>query len=97
MPDALRPSSIASNIVVANSFTPTSGAEEKFHKWYEEDYIPVLRQVAGWARTRRYKLEDRGLTGLKVSEATKELPGFLEISGTSQLAFSAIQLLSNSS
>jgi len=80
MPDALRPSSIASNIVVANSFTPTSEAEDKFHKWYEDDYIPILKQVPGWARTRRYKLEDRGLVGLNVSEATKELPQFLEIS-----------------
>jgi len=80
MPDSLRPSSIASNIVVANSFTPVPGTEVKFHKWYEEDYVPALREVPGWARTRRYKLEDRGLTGQKVSDFTEELPQFLEIS-----------------
>ncbi|KAF8342601.1 uncharacterized protein EI90DRAFT_3029553 [Cantharellus anzutake] len=90
MPDALRPSSIASNIVVTNSFTPAPGTEEKFHKWYEEEYIHALKQIPGWARTRRYKLEDRSLTGLESSELAKDIPQFLEVS-----EFDALSVLRN--
>lgn len=85
LPEAIRPSSIASQIVTFNSFTPQPQGEATFNDWYEKDYIPALSKIPGWVRTRRFKLDDVALSGLSVAGEEKEkgagIPIFLELSG----------------
>jgi len=81
LPYAIRPSSIAASIVVANSFTPAPSDEEAFHNWYENEYVPALKDVPGWNRTRRFKLADVVVSGLDHANGPpKEPPTYLEIS-----------------
>lgn len=70
----------APGIVIFNSFTPAEGQEQTFHDWYEKEYVPAVKEVAGFNRTRRFKLEDGGITGLKKDDF-KAPPTYLEVSG----------------
>jgi len=79
LPDALKPTSVATGIVVYNSFTPAEGTEQAFHDWYEKEYIPAVNQIPAFHRTRRYKLEEHVVSGLKKAEI-KPAPKYLEIS-----------------
>lgn len=38
--------------------------EAEFHRWYDEEHVPLLRKVPGWLRTRRFILTDSGVTGM---------------------------------
>jgi len=78
LPEALRPTSVAAGIIILNSFTPAEGKEQAFDDWYEKEYIPAVKEVPGFNRTRRYKLEDVVTAGLKKDEI-KAPPVFLEI------------------
>ena len=80
LPDALKPTSVATGIVVYNSFTPAEGTEQAFHDWYEKEYIPAVTQIPAFHRTRRYKLEEHVVSGLKKAEI-KPAPKYLEVSG----------------
>jgi pimeloyl-ACP methyl ester carboxylesterase len=44
------------NVMIAVSFALHDGAdkEEELKKWYEEEHVPLLQQVPGWRRTRRF-------------------------------------------
>lgn len=33
-------------------------AEKEYHDWYAEEHIPMLHHIAGWSRTRRFRLLD---------------------------------------
>lgn len=77
-PEDLRPSSIAAGTVIFNSFTPAEGSEDAFNTWYEETYIPKVKTIPGWSRTRRYKLDGAVFAGLKKAEA-KPVPKYLEV------------------
>jgi hypothetical protein len=83
----LKPTSVAAGIVIYNSFTPAEGTEQAFHDWYENEYIPAVKQIPGFHRTRRYKLEEAVVSGLKKAEV-KPAPNYLEVSGTSRLSAS---------
>lgn len=78
--DAVKPTSVATRIVIYNSFTPAEGTEQSFHDWYESEYIPALKQIPTFHRTRRYKLEEHATNGLKKAEI-KPAPKYLEVSG----------------
>ncbi|KAF8309090.1 hypothetical protein DL93DRAFT_2086117 [Clavulina sp. PMI_390] len=78
LPEALKPTSIASGIAIFNSFTPPADGEEAFNDWYEKEYIPAVKQVPGFYRTRRFKLVDGGINGLKKDEFKKP-PVYLEL------------------
>jgi len=81
LPAALDPTSIASNIIVCNSFTPVQSNEQAFHNWYDNEYIPALKQVPGWHRTRRFKLSDAQVVGLEAQvRKPSDPPTFLEVS-----------------
>lgn len=36
---------------------------EDFHRWYDEEHVPMLMKVPGWLRSRRYILVEDGTTG----------------------------------
>ncbi|KAF9517573.1 hypothetical protein BS47DRAFT_1339437 [Hydnum rufescens UP504] len=81
MPNALDPTSISASIIVCNSFTPVQSNEQAFHNWYENEYIPTLKQVPGWHRTRRFKLSDVQVVGLEAQVRKPfDPPTFLEVS-----------------
>lgn len=83
----MKPTSVAAGIVVYNSFTPAEGTEQAFHDWYENEHVPALKQIPGFHRTRRYKLEELVVTGLKKAEI-KPAPKYLEVSGMSRFPIS---------
>ncbi|MBO0730067.1 MAG: hypothetical protein J2P57_12465 [Acidimicrobiaceae bacterium] len=65
---------------------PPDGVEE-FHRWYTEEHIPMLMEVPGWLRVRRYHLADGG--GLPfvavhdlASEDVLDHPGHLKARST---------------
>jgi hypothetical protein len=37
---------------------PAPGTEAAFHDWYRQEHIPMLSQVPGWLRSRRFELTD---------------------------------------
>jgi hypothetical protein len=50
------PASDAPSVVVATSMSVPAGTEDDFHAWYTTEHIPMLLEVPGWQRTRRYRL-----------------------------------------
>jgi len=36
---------------------------DEFHKWYDEEHVPMLMKIPGWLRSRRYILLEEGVTG----------------------------------
>ncbi|OJT03849.1 hypothetical protein TRAPUB_5472 [Trametes pubescens] len=63
------------------------GAEDDHNTWYDEEHIPMLTEVPGWVRSRRFDLEFAGATGSEVKEGRPpkhlsihewETPGALE-------------------
>ncbi|KAH9934500.1 uncharacterized protein BXZ73DRAFT_45779, partial [Epithele typhae] len=34
------------------------GTEREFHRWFDEEHVPLLARVPGWRRSRRFRLED---------------------------------------
>ncbi|KAK0961544.1 hypothetical protein LTS01_020309 [Friedmanniomyces endolithicus] len=46
---------------------------DDFNKWYEEEHTSMLSKVPGWLRTRRFKLEVGGLTGMPPQGQTEYL------------------------
>lgn len=63
-------------VIVSISIPPEH--ESEFHRWYDEEHVPLLRKVPGWLRTRRFILEDSGAAGaLKGTEGFKPPPKFL--------------------
>lgn len=45
-------------VLLARSVTVAPGHEAELHAWYTEEHIPLLRELPGWHRTRRYVLRD---------------------------------------
>jgi len=54
---------------------------EEFHRWYDEEHVPMLMKIPGWLRSRRYILLEEGTTGaLKESaDVMKKPPKFMAI------------------
>lgn len=44
-------------VVVMTSLSVAEDSEQDLHAWYEEEHVPMLLAVPGWARVRRYRLE----------------------------------------
>jgi hypothetical protein len=41
-------------------WTPPEDAVADFHAWYSEEHLPMLMEVPGWLRARRFRLIDGG-------------------------------------
>lgn len=63
------------------------GAEDDYNTWYDEEHIPMLTEVPGWVRSRRFDLEYAEATGSEAKEGRPpkhlsihewETPGALE-------------------
>ncbi|KAI9070279.1 hypothetical protein FKP32DRAFT_1586293 [Trametes sanguinea] len=64
--DPAKPGRVLS--IVEIDMKPEPGAEEEFNKWYDEEHIPLLAQVPGWVRSRRFVLVDAGAIGSEAEE-----------------------------
>jgi hypothetical protein len=42
-----------SHVVTLVSLTPKFGTEDDYARWYDEEHVPLLRQVPGFLRARR--------------------------------------------
>lgn len=49
--------------LVTNSVDMKQGWEEEYNKWFEQEHVPMLSQVSGWKRSRRFTLIDNGVNG----------------------------------
>ncbi|KAH8119871.1 hypothetical protein DFH11DRAFT_13246 [Phellopilus nigrolimitatus] len=66
--------------LVAVSIDVAPENEADFHKWYDEEHIPLLSKVPGWLRSRRFILADSGASGaLKETDGFKAPPKFLAL------------------
>ncbi|KAL7284890.1 hypothetical protein ACG7TL_002204 [Trametes sanguinea] len=63
--------------IVEIDMKPEPGAEEEFNRWYDEEHIPLLAQVPGWVRSRRFVLVDAGAIGSEAKDVKP--PKFLAI------------------
>jgi len=54
---------LAPTTLVAVSVDVPPEHEAEFHKWYDEEHVPLLSKVPGWLRSRRYILADSGVSG----------------------------------
>lgn len=73
--------------MIYNSFTPAD--ETAFNTWYEGEYVPSLKEVPGWTRTRRYKLEDVARVGYE-KDKYPQPPTYIEVSGKFLLSRAAV-------
>jgi len=53
--------------------------EENFDRWYEEEHIPMLAQVPGWLRSRRFILKEESCFGTDQSKRVMPPPKHLAI------------------
>ncbi|THH07143.1 hypothetical protein EW145_g3587 [Phellinidium pouzarii] len=66
--------------LVAVSIQVPPEHESDFHKWYDEEHVPLLRKVPGWLRTRRFILVESDATGvLEGTEGYKAPPKFIAL------------------
>lgn len=47
---------------------------QDFHRWYDEEHVPMLMKVPGWLRSRRYILLEEGTTGALKGSAGETKP-----------------------
>lgn len=48
-------SDICGKILLGVWWSPAPGTESDFHAWYAEEHLPLLMEVPGWLRVRRYE------------------------------------------
>jgi len=53
-----QPPSSPATLLVATSLSVPDECATELDAWYTEEHIPLLQQVPGWGRTRRYQLRD---------------------------------------
>jgi hypothetical protein len=51
---------VAGAIVSCVWWTPAPGAEDDLNAWYDNEHIPLLMEVPGWLRIRRFKRDVGG-------------------------------------
>ncbi|EPQ60384.1 hypothetical protein GLOTRDRAFT_108929 [Gloeophyllum trabeum ATCC 11539] len=66
-------------IIVFNSLEVQSDREEDFHRWYNEEHIPMLLKSPGWIRTRRFVLRTWDRSGVEGSKDSTAPPKFLAV------------------
>lgn len=71
--DGLRPG----NVVVYVSFDIGPEHEDELHRWYEEEHTDMLKKVPGWLQSRRFILQDAGVSGSNAERHSKRPPKFL--------------------
>lgn len=50
------PASVCGQLLLCVWWEPRPESLEVFHRWYEEEHLPLLAQVPGWRRSRRFTL-----------------------------------------
>jgi hypothetical protein len=55
------------------------GGEEVFHKWYNEEHIPMLSKLPGWVRSRRFELKDWLRAGVEGKTNQTPVPKYLTV------------------
>lgn len=74
-----------SRALTHNGLQPPSSSkdltEEEFHRWYEEEHVPMLSRCPQWLRSTRWELVDaKGVAGEEVSDGGREkIPKFLAL------------------
>lgn len=77
-PSALYKEGAAAPFYIFMSMEVMDSGLEDFHKWYDEEHIPLMSKVPVWIRSRRFVLKDSSIKGLDVQEE-KVPPKFLAI------------------
>jgi hypothetical protein len=55
--------------ILSVAMEPTSEGVDEYHRWYLEEHIPMLMEVPGWRRARRFEqVEGNGLRFLALHE-----------------------------
>lgn len=78
------PAGEAAPCIVCTSVTPAEGNKAAFDEWYEKEHAPLLAQVQGWRRTRRYELVDALIVGsaaAKDNADARQVPKCLGLNG----------------
>lgn len=55
--------SVSPTVLVVTSLDVPPEHEAEFHKWFDEEHLPLLRKEPGWLRTRRFMLADSRVFG----------------------------------
>jgi antibiotic biosynthesis monooxygenase (ABM) superfamily enzyme len=63
--------------VVLVSFDIAPEHADELHRWYEEEHIEMLRKVPGWLESRRFILQDAGVSGSGAEGYPSKPPKFL--------------------
>lgn len=58
--------------LVTNSVEMKSHAENDYVEWFEKEHVPLLSNVPGWRRSRRFTLIDNGVTGTAAKDGMKQ-------------------------
>lgn len=53
--------------------------EENFNRWYDEEHIPMIAQLPGWVRSRRFVLKDWGKMGVEGQKEQLPPPKYLAV------------------
>lgn len=77
--DGSKPGQATHLLAVSMDVAPEHEAE--FHRWYDEEHVPMITKIPGWLRSRRLILVDSSITSLnpKSKEGYKPGPRFLAL------------------
>lgn len=65
--------------VVLVSIDVKEGGDDVFNGWYDEEHLPMLANVQGWVRSRRFVLKDWGRLGVEGQKDQQPPPKYLAV------------------
>lgn len=69
--------------LVTNSVDVVPEMVEEYNRWFQEEHVPMLANVKGWRRSRRFTLIDNGVNGRDAKQGDAEgVPRCLGLHGT---------------
>jgi hypothetical protein len=85
------PLSICGPLLLCVWWHPAPGQVGEFNSWYDQEHVPMLAQVPGWLRSRRFELVDGGGPGFLAmhdlaSADVFDHPGYARATSTARRA-----------